>query len=63
MGPVNRGRPVYGVQGKSKERKIRIEPFLDEQLVLICRSLGIPVSEGIRIGIQLFIKEYGKQYY
>lgn len=56
MGPINnKGRPVYGVQPKTVERKIRLEPYLDEQLTIICRSVGISRAEGIRQGIMMFI--------
>ena len=66
MGPINDktgpGRPVYGVEAKTVERKIRIEPYLDDQLTWICRKLGITRAAGIRQGIRLFIREYSKHH-
>lgn len=62
MGTVNnkRGRPVYGAQAKSVERKFRLEPYLDEQLTYICCQTGISKAEAIRIGIKMFIEHYKK---
>ena len=66
MGPINDktgpGRPVYGAEPKTVERKFRIEPYLDEQLTWICRRLGITRAEGIRQGIKLLIREYSKHH-
>ena len=58
-----RGRPAIGSEVKSKERKIRIEKTLDDELIYTCRVLGIPVSEGVRRGIILFIRDVHKSYY
>lgn len=55
------GRPKEGVETRSVERKIRIEPYLDEELTIACRYLGITKSEAIRQGIRLFLKEAHKQ--
>ena len=62
MGSINNkaGRPVVGSQAKTVERKIRLEPYLDEQLTYICWMTGISKAEAIRIGIRLFIKHYKK---
>lgn len=51
------GRPRDGVESRSVERKIRLEPYLDHRLALACQCLGITKSEAIRQGIQLFLKE------
>ena len=53
-----RGRPVYGAQAKTVDRKVRIEPYIDEELTYICRVIGITRAEGIRQGILLFIREF-----
>ena len=57
------GRPKEGPQSRSVERKIRIEPYLDEHLGAVCSYLGISKSEGIRQGISLFIQEAEKIMY
>lgn len=57
------GRPKEGAQSRSIERKIRLEPYLDEQLGIICQYLGIAKSEAIRQGIRLFLKEAEKEIY
>lgn len=51
-----RGRPVTGTEAKSKELKIRIEPALYDELLEVCEEAKIPVSQGVRTGIQLFVK-------
>ncbi len=53
----NRGRPATGLETKSVERKIRLEPYLDARLTQSCRILGITRSEAMRQGIMLFLKE------
>jgi len=69
MCPINsdlpsrpKGRPKEGIESRSVERKIRIEPYLDQELGRICRQLGISRSEAIRQGVQLFLKEARKMY-
>lgn len=57
------GRPKEGAQSRSIERKIRLEPYLDEQLGIVCQYLGIAKSEAIRQGIRLFLKEAEKEIY
>lgn len=57
-----KGRPPEGIQTRAVERKIRLEPWLDQQLCQVCRYLGISKSEGIRQGIQLFLREAARQY-
>ena len=57
-----KGRPITGSEGKSTLRRFYIEPTLDDELRYSCRILGIPVSEGIRRGIILFVKEVAKYY-
>ncbi len=63
--PENRpvGRPKEGTQSRSIERKIRLEPYLDEQLGIACSYMGITKSEAIRQGIKLFLKEAEKIIY
>lgn len=57
-----KGRPVTGSEGKTRMLKFRIEPTLDDELKFSCRILGIPVAEGIRRGIILFIHNTQKNY-
>ena len=57
------GRPKEGEQSRSVERKIRIEPYLDEHLSIACNYLGISKSEAIRQGIRMFLKEAEKIIY
>ena len=57
------GRPKEGAEIRSVERKIRLEPYLDEHLGIVCRYLGITKAEGIRQGIRLFVKEAEKQIF
>ena len=59
-GIVGRGKPISGIEAKSVERKIRLEPYLDKQLTAACKELRISRSEAIRQGIQLFLKEADK---
>ena len=63
MPPRPVGRPKEGAQSRSIERKIRIEPYLDEQLTITSRYFGISKSEAIRQGIKLFLKEAEKIMY
>lgn len=58
-----RGRPITGSEPKSKSRKFFIEKTLDDELIYCCKLLRIPIAEGIRRGIILFIKETQKTYY
>lgn len=57
------GRPKEGAQSRSVERKIRLEPYLDEQLTYVSRYLGISKSEAIRRGIMMFLREAEKVIY
>lgn len=57
------GRPKEGAQSRSIERKIRLEPYLDEHLTIVCSYLGISKSEAIRQGIKMFLKEAEKIIY
>ena len=58
-----RGRPTVGSEARSLTIKFRIEPTLKDELKYACRVLGISVTEGIRRGIILFIRESHKRYY
>lgn len=69
MCPINsdlparpKGRPQEGIEPRSIERKIRIEPYLDQELGRVCVLLGISKSEAIRQGVQLFLMEAKRQY-
>lgn len=55
--PNRRGRPALGAESRSVERKIRLEPYLDENLAYVCRIFGISKSEAIRQGVILYLKE------
>lgn len=55
-----RGRPVQGLEKRSVNRNIRIEPYLDKRLDGICRMLGVSKSEAIRQGIVMYINEAEK---
>lgn len=57
------GRPISGSEAKSEFLKIRIERTLLDELTYACRSIGVSVSQGVRQGIILFIKECNKRYY
>lgn len=57
-----RGRPLTGAEPKTAMIKLRLEPYLDEQLTWICRQLGITKSQAIRQGIRLLIREYTKHH-
>lgn len=57
------GRPKEGAQPRTVERKIRLEPYLDEHLTIACKYLGITKSEAIRQGIKLFLQEAEKIIY
>ena len=58
-----KGRPITGSESKSRLRKFYIEPTLDDELKYSCRILRIPVSEGIRRGIMMFVRDTEKKYY
>lgn len=58
-----RGRPISGSEGKSRLRKFFIEPTLDDELKFACKILRIPISEGIRRGIMMFIRDTARKYY
>lgn len=58
-----RGRPVVGSEAKSVTIKFRIEPTLKDELTYSCRVHGISVTEGIRRGIIMFIRETNRRYY
>ena len=60
--PYRPGRPKEGLEVRSVERKIRLEPYLDQRLGQVCRHLGISRSEAIRQGITLFLAEVRKKY-
>lgn len=57
------GRPTVGSEAKSVTVKFRIEPTLKDELTYVCRSYGIPVSEGLRRGVIMFINNHHKRYY
>lgn len=57
------GRPRDGAEARTVERKVRLEPYQDEQLTIVCQQLGITRAEGIRQGIWLFLKEAHKIIY
>ncbi len=54
------GRPPTGASSKTKARTIRLEPYVDEELVIVCRYLGITPTDAIREGIRLFLAEARK---
>ena len=56
------GRPITGSEAKSEFLKIRIERTLLDELTYACRSVGMSVSQGVRQGIIMFIKECSKHY-
>ena len=58
-----RGRKITGSEGKTRLRRFYIEPTLDDELKYSCRILRIPISEGIRRGIMMFVKDTAKKYY
>lgn len=55
------GRPIEGMQAKTVDRKVRLEPYIDEELTAVCRALGITRADGIREGILLFIKKFRRR--
>ena len=55
-----RGRPSMGIESRSVERKIRIEPYLDSRLGHVCRLFGLSKSEAIRQGIILYLNQAEK---
>ena len=58
MCPESRmGRPIRGGEAKSIEVKIRIEPYLANQMGALCRKLGMTRSAFIRYAIEQLIKE------
>lgn len=57
------GRPTKGSEAKSVTIKFRIEPTIKDELTFVCRHYGIPVAEGIREGIIMFINQHHKRYY
>ena len=59
----SRGRPPVGSESKSETVKFRIEPTLKDELTYACRVHGITITEGIRRGILMFIKETSRRYY
>ena len=52
-----RGRPTKGYFKLTKERKIRLDPYVDQMLIEKCRRLGCSVADGIRAGIMLFLND------
>lgn len=59
MCPQNKaGRPIYGAEGKSVMIKLRIEPYLSDQMTLVCRALGMSRSAFIRYAIEQLIRSY-----
>lgn len=56
------GRPISGTEPKEVTVKFRIEPTLRDELRFTCRIIGIPVAEGIRRGIMMFIRSVQKDY-
>ena len=59
----DKGRPITGSEAKTVLRRFYIEPTLDKELQYACQRLRIPVSEGIRRGIILFLKGFADTYY
>lgn len=57
------GRPPVGTESKSNTIKFRIEPTLYAELKFACRTAGVPIAQGIRMGIILFIRHVTKRYY
>lgn len=60
--PYRPGRPKEGLETRSVERKIRMEPYVDQELGRVCQILGVTKSEAIRQGILLFLREAKHQY-
>lgn len=58
-----RGRPITGITGKDKTIKLRIEPWLYEQLTVACRTVGCSRAEAIRQGIMIWLKQIRQTYY
>lgn len=50
------GRPITGAEPKEKMIKFRIEPRLLMEFRLVCQQQGDTLSEGIRKGMILYIK-------
>ena len=58
--PYRPGRPRVGLETRSVNLKTRIEPYLDEQLTLYCRRLGVSKSDAVRQGTVLWLREARK---
>lgn len=58
-----RGRPSLGSESRSIERKIRLEPYLDEKIGYVSRLFGISKSEVIRQGIIMYLNHAEKIIY
>lgn len=59
----NRGRPITGITVKDKMLRVRIEPWLYEELTYTCRMVGVSRAEAIRQGIKIWITQVRKTHY
>lgn len=59
----SRGRPVTGISAKEQTIKLRIEPWLYEELTYTCRMVGISRAEAIRQGIKIWIRNIRQTKY
>lgn len=57
------GRPTEGAEARTVDCKFRLEPSLNEELTIKCKTLGITKAQAIRRGIRLFIREANKHIY
>ena len=60
---TKRGRPITGVTGKDKMVRVRIEPWLYDELTYTCRMVGISRAEAIRQGIKIWIRNIRQTKY
>ena len=60
--PYRPGRPKDGLESRSVNLKIRIEPYLDAELTRYAKALGVSKSEAVRQGVILWIREAKKLF-
>ena len=51
------GRPREGAENRTQTLRLRIEPYLYERLVMVCRTFGITNAEALRQGLLMYLKE------
>ena len=57
MSPLSRvGRPIAGVERRSMEIKIRMEPYLLKQMDAACQELKMSRSAFVRYAIEQLLK-------